>query len=297
MHIFDTRSSTSSLAILLPRSTTLLVLTLSHIENGRIGVTPLHQASAIAACPVYCSRNNILDLVFVSPEQQWIIISARGRMEPISTPTIIPERKRLLRVEGDGSNEVMITLDDGVKQITNLLKRSATGLALECLQAIAAVTPFETFYNFQKAVSNFKSNNPSISHFESIFVLLGQPPAISKSPVSIDPILAGLRSSTPATTSSASSTSSTNPATSTYDFTSAEREIVFLGLHLLTEEMKLSSETMVKFQELMKKMLELAARLGLRFWVDHYLRLSGLKLETKIGLSHSFDRKSRADPV
>lgn len=282
-HVFDSRSSTSTLAILLPLSSTLLLLTLSLSPDGKLVVTPLHQISAIAATPVLATRPNVLDLLFLSPDNSWGILSANGRSEAVVGPTL-PEGRTVKTLDGNGSTQFVLTLDDGSRH-TAALPPLPTGLALRIMHVVSAVIPLDDFLGFQREIVKWKQKDPSASYLEAIEGVFAvsfatsapSPPSsdvwanfidATNSSSASDPIVAGLLSSTPPPQPAL------GPATAAP--TSREPlEAIILGLHLLIEDLKLLADTHEDYLALSALVLPLVAALGLPNWVDYYERKCG----------------------
>lgn len=281
-HMFDSRSSsTSSLAIVLPSTSTLLLLTLARIEQGRISVTPLLQVSAIAATPVLASRGNVLDLLFLTPDQEWRVVSAGGRIETVRSPKL-PEGRRAVKLEGDGSALVRISLDDG-STFSSTLPPPPGGLALECLHALSLALSVESFHQLQTAMTARRVESARSTHFEALVDILGLQgtPAPLASDATAwaaflrhsdeDPILAALRTSS----SSRPPLTTPPPRVPMVQLSQRQRETVLLALHLLAEDLKLQSGRMGDCLIMLAVVKSLAAGLGLRHWVDEYRRVTG----------------------
>lgn len=252
------------------------------IEGGRISVVPLLQTSAVAATPVLATRPHVLDLLFVSPDGKWAVINAGGKIESVEGPTL-PSGKRIEKLSGDGSREVVVTLDDSKRFVTTV-PDTPTGLAMDCLHVLSLVLPLETFFSLQSAISSWKRTVAGSSDFGAIAAVLGGDQAMDSTPPEhipeSDAIFANLRSSptppTPASTPHQQVVSIISPA---------EIDAAFLALHLLSEDYRLFTDTISEYQELAGLLLDLATSMGLYRWVDEYRRATGRPLKAPLSKS------------
>lgn len=292
--IFDSRcSATSTLSVLLPQSSTLLILTISRIAGGRISVVPLLQTSAAAATPALATRPRVLDLLFVSPEAKWAVISAEGKIESVEGPAL-PSGKRIAKLSGDGSKEVVVTFEDTTRCVT-AIPQLPTGLAMDCLHALSLALPLETFINLQSAISSWSRTAVGSSDFGAIVAILGGGQSVDSTPAECipdtDPIFANLRSS-PSLPAPAPPPRQqiSNP------LSDVERSAAFHALHLLSEDYRLFNDTNREYQELVGLLIDMAASMGLEDWVDEYRRATGRPFKASIGQSRArFPSERNAD--
>lgn len=272
--MFDTRGGSSTLAIHLPSSAALLLLTVSYSSLGTLVLTPQRQTTAVACTPVIATRANVLDLLVLSPSGTWSALTASAIASPaLASP--VPAARRVVRLDGNRTGFFTLTLDDGTR-LSSALPAPPSGLARRMLHAISLVIPLDDFLPLQRSVANGGVNQVErVLH--SFFGVV--PP--SRDPADVwgafedktaryaqrDPAIATLRASP---TSQARVTP--NGATAARR---ELREAIVAALHLLAEDCKLSAETMYDHVQLAQVLLPLVASLGNQGWTDAYLRRTG----------------------
>lgn len=304
-YTIDSRSSSSSalttvLAILLPTPQILLLLCISRSLEGRLVVTPIQQLSAISATPILATRSSVLDLLYLTPDSKWGAVTANGAVQSVEGAATIPDGARVSRLEGSGSSNVVINLDNG-SRFNSSAPSFPAGLALRCLHVIATVLPVADYISFQSLVTSRKESTPGCSYLEAILGVIESSVgvAVDDDTVDEDPWSNFVEQSTRENTSQdylftalSSSASSTHLPTTNLPITTTPEEYrtleaILLGLHLLAEDCTLIVESQHEYSSLVPSLMYLAARLGLRNWIDYYHRASGLVCHVAV------DRKSR----
>jgi hypothetical protein len=284
----DSNSSvTSTLAILFPRSETLLVFNIKRSAEGKVVLTPMQQISAIAAATVLATRSNVLDLIFVAPDQSWGLVNPGPTTESIIAPELMPQGKKIIRLEGDGSTNVTIIFEDHSRYITSV-PSTPTGLALQCLNGLSLVLPLHQFTAFYNSLSATKASlPPGSTHLAAIEDTLRQilmRSNIRPAPVTTldrihqcsvnDYLFTGLRSSIP-------TPAPLLPQSPVSEFVEDIEgkfvlSAILMTLHLVAENSKLLVETQKDFEALLPILMLLSSNLGLTNWLDYYKRASGV---------------------
>lgn len=195
----------------------------------------------------------------------------------------IPEGRTLIRAEGDGSREVVLTLDDGSRHTTTA-PPFPTDLALRCLHTLSLLLPADDFASFLRTTTQWKQSVAGSSDMDAIAgvltsLFLGTAPEPSPEKpwehfvratadkAARDPLLANLRSS--GATQAAPGAATMAPTDRKY------LETIVWGFHLLAEDCKLVAEMHQDHSTLVSLLFPLAAALGLVNWFDSYRRISG----------------------
>lgn len=311
-HIFDSRGETCTLAIHLPSSMTLLLLSLSRSPNGSLLVTPITQLPALSTTPIFGTRSKILDLLILTPEQTWSLVTVSGRVDEIQGPGRLPAGRRVVKLEGDRSRTVVLQLDDGTRWATSA-SLPEKGLALKTLETLSLLLSLDDFVQFRKAVGQWRVNEPGATVMDAIVGVLDslwspsskEPPIIdSSASLSNDPWAEFLRKTSPPSTEEIHdpilrNLSSSTPRHATPDTSSNPHTIlaapknlqaVIFGLHLLAEDAKLMKETQGECIVLCELLARLTAAVGLFEWAERYRKILGLaiSLDRKQGKAFTF---------
>ncbi|KAL8291339.1 hypothetical protein RQP46_002317 [Phenoliferia psychrophenolica] len=290
-HIFDSHSSSSTLAIHLPHSSSLFLLSLSFTPSGTLLATPLRQLSAIIACtPVLASRSHILDLLVLSPNNSFSLLSSNALQLPFPSPSpLLPPSKKVRSLDGNRSRFFTITFEDHDRS-SSFVPAGPSGLALRVWHTIALVTSLDDFGQLQSERSRREGADPTASDFEVLEQVLR---ALFALPVPVeedeedpwkafgtatarfsarDPAISSLR------TSPSSSPLQPPRRTTATESAAAPRELreaLVAGLHLLAEDCKILAETQHDHVRLVELLLPLVASLGIPTWTDAYQRKTG----------------------
>ncbi|KDE02819.1 hypothetical protein MVLG_06656 [Microbotryum lychnidis-dioicae p1A1 Lamole] len=283
--LFDTRRDKSMLAILLPQSQTLLYLSVDAQS-----VAPIRQTSATHACVVSHLRGNgVKDLLVKQPGAQgWRIAHVQGHDEPITFDGRIGEGP-IRKLEGNGSGHVCVTTLDGNRSLvelpTNELLRE--DLTRTCLQALSLTLSTDQFVSLERKVrvTCQRDRSGAWAAFTAILLRQGEVEvsgnhrdaatviiqATNDAPN--DPVLGVFRSLRSAKVAPSNARQIASPLDAT------EREdlkVVVATLHLVAEDLRLSTLKMDECKRLSQLVFSLAASLGLEEWVDVYRRSLGI---------------------
>ncbi|SCZ94668.1 BZ3500_MvSof-1268-A1-R1_Chr12-3g04033 [Microbotryum saponariae] len=288
--LFDSRRDKSMLAILLPQSQTLLYLSVDAHS-----VVPIRQTSATHACVVSHLRgNDVKDLLVKQPGAQgWRIAHVQGHDEPITFNGRIGDGP-IRKLEGNGSGHVCVTTLDGTRSLvelpTNELLRE--DLTRTCLQALSLTLSTDQFVSLERKVrvTCRRDRSGAWAAFTAVLLRQGEVEvsenhrdaatviiqATNDAPN--DPVLGVFRSLQSATVAPSNARQIASPLDAT------ERDdlkVVVATLHLVAEDLKLSTLKRDDCKRLSQLVFSLAASLGLEEWVDVYRRSLGIPSDEK----------------
>jgi len=306
-HLFDTRSPTSStLAIHLPAAQVLLLLGLSLEHSGILGANPLSELQALSAVPVLSTRRDVLDLLYLRPDQSLALVTADGKEAAVPYPTLPPGRS-ITSLDGNGTSTVLLALDDGSRRLTTFEPPEPGALATTCLEALAAALPLDDFVQLQSAVFERECQGEAASWSRSrtarrelalqlvLDELFGaQPRAAPTSPFDemvqrtssrVEPgmqdPLAKLRASPQTLGPPAAPEAAPSPLRE-------HDQAILLALHLVAQDARLASRSEDVVRALGRWVARLAAAKGLVGWVDYWRRFLGSSLDDVVcGTSRS----------
>ncbi|GAA5839235.1 hypothetical protein JCM9279_002636 [Rhodotorula babjevae] len=296
-YLFDVRSATSStLAIHLPAAQVLLLLGLAVDPSGTLFANPVSELQALSAVPVLATRRDVLDLLYLRPDQSLALVTADGKEFVVPSPQL-PLGRTIASLDGNGSSTVLLTLDDGSRRLTTFTPPEPGALATACLEALAAALPLDDYVKLQSAVFEREREHEAAAWARSktarrelalqlvLDELFGaQPRAPPTSPFdemvqrtssSLEP-----GASNPLARLRASPSALAPPAAPGAPSPLREHdEAILLALHLLAQDARLASGSEDEVRALGRWVARLAAAKGLVGWVDYWRRLLGSSLD------------------
>lgn len=286
-YMFNSRDNcASTLAVHLPTPATLLLLNVRRSQIGAIEVSPLCQVPALSATPCLLTRPRILDLLFLKPDGSLGVVTSGGHVADIPTPSLPAERK-IQRLVSNSASSVLLELDNA-SRYSVAFANAPNGLALRCLEAFSAVLPHADFLEIHDAFFRARGVRHTICDFDILAGVLKEAfSAVEPEPASPDPVWAAFQEATaladlndplvsmlragadgPAEDRVKQSTLTAQPLT-------RQLKAMLSALHLIAQDLKLSTTSVEDFVRLSHAVRNLAASLGLTAWVDAYDRQAG----------------------
>ncbi|GAA5990620.1 hypothetical protein JCM11641_007058 [Rhodosporidiobolus odoratus] len=294
-HLFDQQSTSSLLAIHLPASSSLLILTLSTNPSGEFVASPLRQFAASDCTSVLGTRAcaGIRDLLVFRPEGGAGLLTAGGREIDLSLPPSWLEG--VTGVDGNSGMSVVLNFASGqrrtlpVASLVDGFKREELGHI--CVEALAQVLLLDDFVRLLSSILEKEreladgrdrrwralkavlhelyatpdpSSSPRPSNAYESFL------ASSSASSSGDPILSFFAHSPSAPASHTLPPAMQEPP-------SPQQQAILSALHLVGQDLRLraSPEKRRDATRLSRKVGVWAARCGLEGWRDYYSRQLG----------------------
>lgn len=241
------------------------------------------QVPAVSATPIILTRPQVLDLLLLKTDGHLAVATVNGHLENISTPHLPPGRT-LSSFIGSLSSTALAELDDGTMQALKFIP-PPSGVTGRCLQALSLVLPMPDFLDLNHIFHSSRIDSSTRSDLDALSSVLetfsgmtaaeSGPQRYRTDTLSSDPIYTFLRSSK-------SRNASVRAPLSRSCTLSSHLEAVLTTLHLVAQDLKLSTTEDVSWIELAHLIRRLASAVGLPAWTDSYNRqLGGQPLMTR----------------
>ena len=276
--LFDQRSKEeATLAILLPSTSSLLLLSLTATADG-IECKPMKQVEGVKdICTIKATRPRVKDLLLLKNGGGLGVVSQNGIELELSEG----EDEAVEGIESDGGQRVLLSYkasDGEVRRKMRCINMGLDELSEKVMETLAQVLKVEEFEGISRGVLGGHTRG-STEGFERVKGTLegvfGIAEEAKKERVVMDEVdsafLNRLRRPAP---SSSTVLASFTPTSSTVNFTSSHYAIL-LSLHLLVQSLRLRISTIPRAKDLAKLVVRLSSAIGARGWVDEYRRTWG----------------------
>lgn len=241
----------------------------------------------------------IKDLIYVTVDGHWKLITASGNVEDVQAPRMMPNgARKVVRLDrAAGVRRIRITFDDGSMRETGIeLGYAECPVQRRCMEVASLVLPMEHFLAFRKEVTKYQQRTdltmvglgPIEQAVKSILGLGSMygghvnqsqrtgTDAIDEEPSKDDCLFAHLRSSSSPASLYLPTASASTDISAPDELTYRYLEALLQGFHCLAEDAKVLIDTQHEYELLMPILLLLASGLGKAGWVDAYRRSSGI---------------------